>query len=38
VVSSRLGGSPARPAVLRNVGVGLVAMAVTFLVGSLFGA
>ena len=27
VVSSRLGGAPARPAVLRNVGVGLVAMA-----------
>jgi VIT1/CCC1 family predicted Fe2+/Mn2+ transporter len=38
VVSSRLGGAPARPAILRNVGVGLVAMAITFLVGSLFGA
>ena len=38
MISSRLGGAPARPAVLRNVGVGLVAMAVTFLVGSLFGA
>jgi VIT1/CCC1 family predicted Fe2+/Mn2+ transporter len=38
VVSSRLGGAPARPAILRNVGVGLVAMTITFLVGSLFGA
>jgi VIT1/CCC1 family predicted Fe2+/Mn2+ transporter len=37
VVSARLGGAPARPAVLRNVGVGLVAMVVTFLVGTLVG-
>jgi VIT1/CCC1 family predicted Fe2+/Mn2+ transporter len=38
VVSSRLGGAPTRPAVVRNVVVGLVAMAVTFAVGSLFDA
>jgi VIT1/CCC1 family predicted Fe2+/Mn2+ transporter len=38
VVSSRIGGAPARPAVVRNVVVGLVAMALTFAVGSLFGA
>ena len=37
VVSARLGGADARPAVLRNVGVGLVAMVVTFLVGTLVG-
>ena len=35
VVSSRLGGAPARAAVVRNVVVGLVAMAITFAVGSL---
>lgn len=33
VVSSRLGRAPARPAVVRNVGVGLLAMGVTWLVG-----
>jgi vacuolar iron transporter family protein len=37
-VSARLGGAPARPAVLRVVGVGLLAMAVTFAVGSAVGA
>ncbi len=36
VVSSRLGGAPTRPAVIRNVVVGLVAMGITFAVGSLF--
>lgn len=35
--SARLGGAPERPAVVRNVGVGLLAMAVTFAVGSLVG-
>lgn len=35
VVSARLGGAPAVPAVTRNVSVGLLAMAVTFAVGSL---
>ncbi len=38
LVSSRIGGAPARPAVVRNVVVGLVAMGLTFAVGSLFGA
>lgn len=37
VVSARLGRAPAVPAVLRNVGVGLLAMAITFGVGSLVG-
>jgi VIT1/CCC1 family predicted Fe2+/Mn2+ transporter len=37
VVSARLGGAPRRPAVVRNVVVGLLAMAITFAVGSLFG-
>lgn len=36
-VSARLGEAPVRPAVLRNVGVGLLAMALTFAVGSLVG-
>lgn len=36
-VSARLGGAPVRPAVLRNVGVGLLAMALTFAVGTLVG-
>lgn len=38
LVSARLGETRRRPAVVRNVGVGLLAMAVTFAVGSLFGA
>jgi VIT1/CCC1 family predicted Fe2+/Mn2+ transporter len=37
-VSARLGKAPPRPAVVRNVGVGLLAMGVTFAVGSLVGA
>ena len=37
VVSARLGRAPVRPAVLRNLGVGLLAMAVTFAVGRLVG-
>jgi VIT1/CCC1 family predicted Fe2+/Mn2+ transporter len=37
VVSARLGGSPARLAVLRLVGGGTVAMAVTFGIGQLVG-
>lgn len=36
-LSARLGRSPVRPAVVRNVGIGLLAMAVTFAVGSLVG-
>lgn len=36
LVSARLGSAPRRPAVVRNVLVGLLAMAVTFAVGSLF--
>lgn len=36
-VSARLGGAPALPAVARNVGVGLLAMALTFGVGTLVG-
>lgn len=36
-VSARLGGSAVRPAVLRNVGVGLLAMLLTFVVGTLVG-
>ncbi|MFC3686773.1 VIT1/CCC1 transporter family protein [Aquipuribacter hungaricus] len=36
-ISARLGGSAVRPAVLRNVGVGLLAMLLTFLVGTLVG-
>jgi VIT1/CCC1 family predicted Fe2+/Mn2+ transporter len=36
-VSARLGGAPMRPAVLRNVGGGVLAMAVTYGIGSLVG-
>ena len=36
-VSARLGGARATPAVLRNVGVGLLAMALTFAVGTAVG-
>ncbi len=35
--SARLGDAPARPAVVRNVVVGLLAMAVTFGIGTLLG-
>ncbi len=35
--SARLGGAPARPAVVRNVVVGLLAMGVTFGIGTLIG-
>ncbi|MEU6896256.1 VIT family protein [Streptomyces sp. NPDC046557] len=37
VVSARLGGAPAGRAVLRNVGGGALAMAVTYAVGTLLG-
>lgn len=37
-LSARLGGAPRRPAILRNVTVGLLAMGLTFGVGSLVGA
>lgn len=37
IVSARLGGGPARAPVLRNVVVGLLAMAITFAVGYLVG-
>ncbi len=36
-VSARLGRAPVRPAVLRNMVVGLVAMAITYLVGTVVG-
>jgi VIT1/CCC1 family predicted Fe2+/Mn2+ transporter len=36
-VSARLGGASRRPAVLRNVGVGVLAMAVTYGIGTLVG-
>jgi len=36
-VSARLGHAPARPAVVRNVGVGVLAMAVTYAVGLAVG-
>lgn len=36
--SARLGGAPPRPAIIRNVTVGLLAMGLTFAVGSLVGA
>lgn len=36
-LSARLGGAPRLPAVLRNVVVGLLAMAITFALGTLFG-
>jgi VIT1/CCC1 family predicted Fe2+/Mn2+ transporter len=36
-VSSRLGGAPRRPAVVRNVGMGLLTMGVTFATGALVG-
>jgi VIT1/CCC1 family predicted Fe2+/Mn2+ transporter len=36
-VSGRLGGAPRRPAVVRNVGVGLLTMGVTFATGALVG-
>ena len=35
--SARIGGSPARPAVLRVVGGGVLAMAVTYAIGTLVG-
>ena len=38
LVSARLGHAPTRPAVVRNIVVGLLAMSVTFGVGSLIGA
>jgi len=37
VASARLGPAPVRPALVRNVGVGLLVMAVTFAVGSAVG-
>lgn len=37
-ISARLGGSPVLRAVVRNVGGGVLAMTVTWLVGNLFGA
>ena len=37
LVSARLGDAPPRPAVLRNVGIGLLAMALTFAVGTAVG-
>jgi VIT1/CCC1 family predicted Fe2+/Mn2+ transporter len=37
-ISADLGGAPARPAVLRNVAGGVIAMAVTYAVGTLLGA
>ena len=37
IVSARLGGAPVRPAVARNVLGGLVAMLVTYAIGSLVG-
>lgn len=37
LLSARLGRAPRRPAVIRNVAVGLLAMAITFTVGTLFG-
>jgi VIT1/CCC1 family predicted Fe2+/Mn2+ transporter len=36
-VSARLGGAPLRPAILRNVGGGVLAMVVTYGIGSLVG-
>jgi vacuolar iron transporter family protein len=36
-VSARLGSAPVRPAVLRVVGVGVLAMALTFTIGTLVG-
>lgn len=38
LLSARLGGAPKRPAVLRNVAVGLLSMLVTFVVGSAIGS
>lgn len=37
IFSARLGDVPRRPAVIRNVVVGLLAMAITYTVGTLFG-
>jgi VIT1/CCC1 family predicted Fe2+/Mn2+ transporter len=36
-ISARLGEADARRAIIRNVGVGLLAMLVTYFVGKLFG-
>ncbi|MFC4033707.1 VIT family protein [Streptomyces polygonati] len=36
--SARLGGAPARPAIIRNAAGGAIAMAVTYAVGALLGA
>jgi len=38
VISARLGGARALPAILRNVGVGALTMLVTYYVGTAFGA
>jgi VIT1/CCC1 family predicted Fe2+/Mn2+ transporter len=35
--SARLGQAPVRPAVLRNIAGGLVAMLVTYVIGALVG-
>ena len=37
-VSARLGGAPVTRAIMRNVGGGIAAMAVTYAIGRLFGA
>lgn len=37
ILSARLGNASARPAIVRNVGVGMLTMAVTYYVGVLFG-
>lgn len=37
-ISARLGNAPVRPAVLRNAAGGIIAMAVTYAVGTLLGA
>lgn len=36
-ISARLGGAPRGPAIVRNVAVGMLAMAITFGVGTLYG-
>ncbi|MFG1809077.1 VIT family protein [Streptomyces sp. NPDC049040] len=38
LISARLGNAPVRPAVIRNVAGGAIAMAVTYAVGTLLGA
>ncbi|MCT2990053.1 VIT family protein, partial [Propionibacterium freudenreichii] len=38
VVSAKLGGSPTRAATVRNIGGGMVAICITYVIGALLGS